>query len=109
MSSVIKEIKDEVKYPNFDVIVKLTKGTIKENFQKYGNSWMSFAYTGLINSKKLWWENRLQVEVNELKTSRDDVTRREELLDIIAVASFMLDTLHTHGDFIWNDKNWRYG
>lgn len=100
---------EEVKYPNFETIVKLTKSTIKENFQKYGNSWRTTSYTGLLNSKKLWWENRLQVEVNELKTSRSDGQRREELLDIIAVASFMLDTLHTSGDFIWNDPNWRYG
>lgn len=99
---------EQVKYPDFETITKLTKNTIKENFKKYGNSWGAMPYTGLVQSKKEWWEKRLINEVKELEKCKDDAERRNELLDVIAVASFMLDTLHKHGDFIWNDKWWRY-
>lgn len=100
--------KEKYMTPNLNNISRLTKTTIKENFEKYGNSWMDKFYCCMFFNDRKWWEKRLLNEVNELKKCKSDGEMREKLLDVLAVASLMLDNLHRQGDFIWNDKMWRY-
>jgi len=84
---------ERIKYPNFEKINQLVHDEIDINFYKYDNTWQKKPYNGANYNDKKWWEKRLLNEMLELKKANKNTDRKNELVDIIVIASFMLENI----------------
>lgn len=104
-----KEVtEDDIHYPMLDLLMANAKYRIKQNYKKYGNSWEDVPCIDLNQKGREWWNKRLMDEVKEVIEAKSDGDRAREIEDVVAILSMMHTNCRKDGDFIWNDRCWRY-
>lgn len=102
----------KTEYPDFNGIIKRCKDVIENNFAEYGNSWKKEGFS------LMWWLDRLEKEVQEVKGERFDGTSASfilELTDVINICAFMIDNIKNGRIKDMEELNnlyartWRYG
>ncbi|MGI0021458.1 MAG: hypothetical protein ACRD9Q_01225 [Nitrososphaeraceae archaeon] len=79
---------EEIKYPDFEIIVKACIRKMKEAFSKYGNTWSTMKWN------KQDWEARLEEEWAEVKQAENKYDEMEELIDVINIAAMRFTRLN---------------
>lgn len=81
-------------YPDFDYIVRKTKGVIFTNAveKEKGNSWLKIA------ASDPFWAGKLDEETKEVEKASSAEEMEKELLDVIAVCAFRIQNIR-EGNF----------
>jgi len=76
---------DFIHFPLWDDIVEQCKFKIEKNYPKYGNEWIT-------TIDNVYWNDRIQQELDETKNAKSKSERQKELIDVINVAAMALET-----------------